>query len=85
MKTINEWNRLKLTFAEKVTLLQNRLYSLSSAYATSVSAYPANYVGGTNAGLSTDPNVLMGEIDDIWNEMKSDIKEAKKKKPAKAK
>lgn len=88
MKTYNEWNRLKLTFAEKVTLFQNRLYALQSAYTTMGYAQTGTMGCSTPAApdaiaAAPDAIELMTELDEIWNEMKSDIKEAKKVKPAK--
>lgn len=89
MKTYNEWNRLKLTFAEKVTLFQNRLYALQSAYTTMGYAQTGTMISygvgavGCSTPAAPDAIELMTELDEIWNEMKSDIKEAKKVKPAK--
>lgn len=83
MKTFNEWNRLSLSFAEKMTLLQNRIYAVSSAYTglSSTSIYSVGMGIGVSPAATTpaapDINDLVSEIDELWSEMKADIKTAK--------
>jgi hypothetical protein len=84
MRSFNEWSRLSLSFSEKMTLLQNRIYAVSSAYSSLGGSGSAVYaVGcGSTAVASPDVNDLVSEIDELWAEMKSDIKAAKAKKKA---
>ena len=83
MKTFNEWNRLSLSFAEKMTLLQNRIYAVSSAYSglNSTAIYSVGMGIGVSPTSATpaapDINDLVSEIDELWAEMKSDINTAK--------
>lgn len=80
MKSFNEWNRLSLSFSEKMTLLQNRIYSVSSAYSSIGGSGGGVYavgVGGTTVVTTPDINDLVSEVDELWSEMKADIKKAK--------
>jgi hypothetical protein len=91
MKTFNEWNRLTLSFSEKLTLLQSRLYAISTAYAglnATSTSYAIGISGlsvnmGSTTPVSPDIADLVTEVDELWSEMKSDVKSAKAAKVSK--
>jgi hypothetical protein len=80
MKSLNEWNAVKLTFQEKLTLLQNRIYNISSVYSKLKLTTPIYQTVNVAYNDLDELNVkkLTKEIDEIWNEIKSDLIQLKK-------